>query len=73
MAGGRRGGATLTRLATQTDRLTIWIDWSCRQRPLRYCENVSEFTNILTRVVQGDRKAADELLPLVYDAQTRGT
>lgn len=44
----------------------LWFVWSCRQSPLVYCEGLSEFTHILELVEQGDPKAAEELLPLVY-------
>ena len=36
-----------------------------------YSEGVSEFTRILEGVQQGDPKAADQLLPLVYDELRR--
>jgi RNA polymerase sigma factor (TIGR02999 family) len=35
--------------------------------PVRYSVEVSDFTQILERVEHGDPKAADQLLPLVYD------
>lgn len=41
----------------------------CRQLILK--EGLSEFTQILARVEQGDSKAAAELLPLVYDELRR--
>ena len=40
---------------------------SCRQSFLRYSGSVSDVTRILEAVQQGDPKAADELLPLVYE------
>jgi RNA polymerase sigma factor (TIGR02999 family) len=45
--------------------------WSCCQSPLLYSEGLSEFTHILDRVERGDPKAAEELLPMVYDALRR--
>jgi RNA polymerase sigma factor (TIGR02999 family) len=45
---------------------TSWVDWSCRRSPLPYSGWVNEFTHLLARVDQGDPKAAEELLPLVY-------
>jgi len=36
-----------------------------------YCHFVSEVTQILERVEQGDPKAAEELLPLVYEELRR--
>ena len=44
---------------------------SCRRSPVRYTVAVSEFTQILERVEHGDPKAADQLLPLVYDELRR--
>src|SRR5262245_60635318 len=40
---------------------------SCCMPPISYSEGVSDVTKILERVEQGDPKAADQLLPLVYD------
>ena len=40
---------------------------SCRQSFLRYSGSVSDVTRILDRVQQGEPKAAQELLPLVYE------
>src|SRR5438093_11337114 len=40
---------------------------SCRPSLLRYSGGVSDVTRILAAVEQGDPKAADELLPLVYE------
>jgi RNA polymerase sigma factor (TIGR02999 family) len=39
----------------------------CRRPVLRYSGRVSDATQILERTVQGDPKAADELLALVYE------
>ena len=39
--------------------------------PWRYSAGVSEFTRVLERVERGDPKAAEELLPLVYDELRR--
>jgi RNA polymerase sigma factor (TIGR02999 family) len=39
--------------------------------PVGYSVEVSDFTQILERVEHGDPKAADELLPLVYDELRR--
>jgi len=53
------------------------IEWtikrvsSCRILLFSYSEGVSEFTRILQGVQQGDPKAADELLPLVYQELRR--
>lgn len=38
-----------------------------RNEPCRYSERVSDVTHILDAVKRGDPKAAQELLPLVYD------
>ncbi len=40
---------------------------SCRLPVLRYSGRMSDVTHILERTVQGDLKAADELLALVYE------
>lgn len=40
---------------------------SCPPRYLHYLVRVSEVTQILDRIQQGDSRAAEELLPLVYD------
>ena len=45
--------------------------WSCRRSPSAYSRGLSEFTHILERVEQGDPKAAEELLPLVYEELRR--
>src|SRR5258708_40371052 len=51
------------------------VKLSCVQRchplPLRYSEGLSEFTHILERVEHGDPKAADDLLPIVYEELRR--
>jgi RNA polymerase sigma factor (TIGR02999 family) len=44
---------------------------SCRLSRPRYSGGVGDVTHILERVEQGDPKAADELLPLVYDELRR--
>src|SRR4051812_26689379 len=44
---------------------------SCRWPPLGYSEGVSDVTRILDAAQQGDPKAADELLPLVYEELRR--
>ena len=44
---------------------------SCRRLPLCYSAAMSDFTQILERVEHGDAKAADQLLPLVYEELRR--
>ncbi|MGD0615649.1 MAG: sigma-70 family RNA polymerase sigma factor [Verrucomicrobiota bacterium] len=45
--------------------------WGCRHSPPLYSGGVNEFTRILERVERGDSKAAEELLPMVYDELRR--
>ena len=52
-------------LAQGQDLLLSSAVWLCYQR------SVSEVTRILDRVEQGDSRAAEELLPLVYDELRR--
>ena len=51
--------------------VAIGFVWSCRQSPLPYSSEVSEFTQILDRMEKGDAEAAGELLPIVYDELRR--
>ena len=54
---GNRGATAHSRLVTAGDSVTL--------------SGVSEVTRMLDRAQQGDAKAAEELLPLVYDELRR--
>ena len=57
---------------TLEDSTNLNIDvWRCKASLLRYAKSVSDVTRILEAAQQVDPKAADQLLPLVYDELRR--
>jgi len=45
--------------------------WHCNVWDVAYCRPVSDVTRVLNAIEDGDAKAAEELLPLVYDELRR--